>query len=100
MPHSAIVQGNYKLIHFYESPHVPMLFDLSTDRGEVHNIASVHPDLHGRLMKDMMQYFDNVGARMPKQNPNYDAVIYKKFEGLREPHAMGSFYQQQAISGR
>jgi arylsulfatase A-like enzyme len=31
MPHSAVVSGTRKLLHFYERPDIPMLFDLSKD---------------------------------------------------------------------
>ena len=66
MPHSAVVSGQRKLLHFYERPDLPMLFDLSQDRGEVHNIATSHPDEHKLLYDDMMRYFEAVGARIPK----------------------------------
>jgi hypothetical protein len=77
MPHSAVVSGNRKLLHFYERPDIPMLFDLTKDMGEVHNIAPAHPEEHRRLYNDMMRYFDKVNARIPKRNPNYDAAIYR-----------------------
>ncbi|QEG02405.1 Arylsulfatase precursor [Stieleria maiorica] len=77
MPHSAVVSGNRKLLHFYERPDIPMLFDLSDDIGEVHNIAATHPEEHRRLYDEMMQYFDEVGARIPKRNPDYDPATYK-----------------------
>ncbi|WP_353620750.1 hypothetical protein [Stieleria mannarensis] len=54
-----------------------MLFDLTDDMGEVHNIAATYPEEHRRLYDEMMEYFDKVGARIPKQNPNYDAAIYR-----------------------
>jgi arylsulfatase A len=54
-----------------------MLFDLSKDNGEVHNIASDHPAEHKQLFDDMMRYFDKVGARIPKLNPDYDPTVYK-----------------------
>lgn len=77
MPHSAVVSGSRKLLRFYERPDVPMLFDLTQDIGEVHNIAPAHPEDHRRLYDEMMGYFDEVGARVPKQNPNYDAAAYR-----------------------
>ena len=77
MPHSAVVSGSRKLLHFYERPDIPMLFELSKDMGEVHNIALGHPEEHRRLFDEMMSFFDKVGARIPKRNPNYDAAAYK-----------------------
>ena len=63
--------------------------------GEVHNIASAHPEEHRRLYDEMMGYFDKVGARIPKRNPNYDAAAYKNVEGIRETHPMGTIRRQQ-----
>jgi arylsulfatase A-like enzyme len=77
MPHSAVVSGNYKLLHFYERPDIKMLFDLSKDMGEVHNLAATHSQKQKQLFSDMMSYLEKVGARMPKQNPDYDPEAYK-----------------------
>lgn len=76
MPHSAVVSGELKLLHFYERPDIPMLFDLSDDIGEVNNIARDRPEEHRRLFDEMMSYLHSVGARIPKMNPNYDPETY------------------------
>lgn len=91
LPHSAVVSGNRKLLHFYDSPDVPMLFDLSSDMGEVHNIAATHADEHQQLHDAMMSYFKQVGARMPKLNPDYDAEVYKQAKEYEERTAWGAF---------
>jgi arylsulfatase A len=77
LPHSAIVSGDLKVLHFYDQPDIPMLFDLTEDMGEVHNIAPAHLEEHRRLYDEMMTYFEKVGARIPKRNPKYDAAIYR-----------------------
>jgi arylsulfatase A len=96
VPHSAMVSGSSKVMHFYEFPEIPMLFDLSGDAGEVRNIANDKPEEHKKLYNEMMNYLDEVGARYPKANPNYDAQKYQEdnktegrlrwgpFEGERE----------------
>lgn len=96
MPHSAIVSGTRKVMHFYERPDVPMLFDLSADEGEVVNIAARHPEEHRALFARMLRYFEEVHARIPKANPDYDPEHYRStkeyerrvtwgpFEGRRE----------------
>ena len=66
MPHSAVVSGDFKLLHFYDSPTTPMLFDLSADMGEVNNIARQHPERHKEMYTEMMDYFEAVGARIPE----------------------------------
>lgn len=91
MPHSAVVSGSRKLLHFYERPDVPMLFDLTQDMGEVHNIAPAHPEEHRRLYDDMIRYFDKVGTRIPKRNPNYDAAAYKASKEYEKRVQWGPF---------
>lgn len=78
VPHSAIVSGSSKVIHFYERPDIPMLFDLSKDPGEVSNIAKKNPETHKRLFGEMMGYLKEIGARFPKKNPDYDPAAYRQ----------------------
>ena len=68
-----------------------MLFDLSKDMGEVHNIAATHPEKHKQLFSDMMSYLEQVGARMPKKNPEYDPEVYKAAKEHELSSHMGSF---------
>ena len=91
MPHSAIVTGTQKVIHFYQRPDIPMLFDLETDEAEVHNIATQQPRQHQRLWREMMRYLDEVGARFPKKNPNFDAAVYQKSETYEKRLPYGPF---------
>ncbi len=78
MPHSAIVSGTRKVMHFYERTDVPMLFDLGADEGEVENIAAKRPEEHKKLYGEMRRYFQQVGARIPEVNPDYDPEFYKQ----------------------
>ncbi len=91
VPHSAFVSGNAKVMHFYEKPEIPMLFDLSGDPGEVSNIARQYPETHKRLFDEMMRYFGEVGARMPKKNPDYDPKVYKSMKGYSTRVMWGPF---------
>lgn len=96
VPHSAMISGKYKVMHFYESPEIPILFDISKDVGEVNNIARENPEIHEEMFNEMMGYLKEVGARFPKVNPNFDMEKYKQdkktamrikwgpFEGKRE----------------
>ncbi len=96
MPHSAIVSGSTKVMHFYERPDLPMLFDIGDDEREVVNVAARRPAQHKQLFGEMMRYFKEVGARIPKVNPDYDPEFYRQtkeyearvnwgpFEGRRE----------------
>ncbi len=97
MPHSAIVSGSHKVLHFYDRPDLPMLFDLSVDEGEVKNIAPEHPQEHRKLYDEMMGYFKQVGARIPKINPDYDPEIYKKDKNYPDRMAWGAFEGQRPL---
>lgn len=91
MPHSAMVSGKKKVIHFYERPDLPLLFDLAKDEAEVHNIAAQHPKEHKKLFGEMMDYLQSVGARMPKKNPDFDEAAYKASETYEKIKAYGPF---------
>jgi len=91
MPHSAMVSGSHKVMHFYERPDIPMLFDLATDEREAVNIAKKRPELHKKLYAQMMRYLKQVNARIPKPNPNYDLNEYKKDKNYEKRMAWGPF---------
>lgn len=91
MPHSAVVSGSRKVIHFYERPDVPMLFDLSQSEAEAENIAKVYPRDHKKLYGEMMDYFKDVGARIPKLNPDYDPDVYKNDKEYGKRMTWGAF---------
>ena len=91
MPHSAIVRGTRKVMHFYEAPDVPMLFDLGADEGEVVNIADRNYVEHKELFEGMMGYFKEVGARIPKENPDFDPEHYKATKEYETRVAWGPF---------
>lgn len=91
MPHSAIVSGTKKVMHFYEHPEIPMLFDLAQSDGEVENVAKKYPEEHQRLYNEMMRYFAEVGARIPKNNPDYDPTVYKKAKEYKSRLEYGAF---------
>ncbi|VGO23520.1 sulfatase [Pontiella sulfatireligans] len=97
VPHSAIVSGSYKVMHFYERPDIPMLFDLSQDPGEVSNIAKQNPETHNRLFGEMMDYLKEVGARFPKENSNYDPAAYKKDKNTDKRLLWGPFEGQRPL---
>ncbi len=97
MPHSAVVSGQHKLLHFYERPEVPMLFDLSTDMGEVQNLAAERPVKHKHLYDEMMRYFEKVGARIPKLNPDFAPQVYQQDKEYEQRMAWGPFEGQRRL---
>jgi hypothetical protein len=70
-PHSAILSGNMKLIHFYETGQ-NLLFDLKNDLAERNDLASSQPEVAARLARQLADYLKAVRAEMPRSNPDYD----------------------------
>ncbi|MGB0372287.1 MAG: sulfatase-like hydrolase/transferase [Opitutales bacterium] len=97
VPHSAVIAGNAKVMHFYERPDIPMLFDLARDPGEVFNIARQHPEVHMQLFEKMMTYLNDVGAKFPKPNPDYDPEVYKNGKSYKKQILWGPFEGQRPL---
>jgi len=97
MPHSAMVCGSRKVVHFYERPEIPMLFDLSKDEREACNIARQYPQEQRKLHDEMMRYLKQVGARIPKPNPAYAPDVYRKDENYEKRMAWGPFEGQRPL---
>lgn len=72
-PASAIVAGDFKLIRFYENGE-RRLFDLSQDLGEKRNLAAAMPAKAAALDARLSAYLQSVGAKLPRENPDYDAA--------------------------
>lgn len=64
-PGSAIREGKWKLIHFYENQ-VSELFDLEKDPGENENLSKVFPEKAEELQHRLMQQLKATGARFPR----------------------------------
>ena len=69
-PHSAIRDGDWKLIHFYEND-TDELYDLSRSLSEENNLAARHPDQTKALRERLMTYLECVNARLPSRNPAF-----------------------------
>lgn len=70
-PVSAIRDGNYKLLKFYETGDLH-LYDLEQDYSESRNIAQVKPEVTKELHRKLKRYLNEVGAGLPVVNLNYD----------------------------
>jgi len=70
-PYSAIREGDWKLIQFYEDNHVE-LYNLKLDAGEVDNRAP-HDSVRALQLRDKLQaWLTATGAQIPERNPKYD----------------------------
>jgi arylsulfatase A-like enzyme len=88
-PCSAIIEGDRKLLYFYEWPNDYFAYDLNTDLGEKNNIATANPGQSQATYHRMMERLKAVGGYFPKPNPNVDPKI-KKYDP-HNPADQGSF---------
>jgi arylsulfatase A len=70
-PASAVRWGDWKLIEFFEEPHLE-LYHLAKDPSETTNLAATEPDRAQQLRQVLHDWRARVGARLPVANPQYD----------------------------
>ena len=70
-PYSAIREGDWKLIHFFEDNHVE-LYDLAHDLSEKTDLAATNPGKAKDLRAKLDAWRTAVGAQLPTANPDYD----------------------------
>ncbi len=68
-PHSVIVRGDAKLIHWYEKGN-DELFDLSLAKPEATDLAPAKPERHAALRAELTKWQQAVTAKAPVPNPN------------------------------
>ncbi len=67
-PVSAIRQGHWKLLEYYEDRPLE-LYRLDRDPGESTNLAAAQPAIAGRLQKELRSWRKRVDALEPESNP-------------------------------
>jgi uncharacterized sulfatase len=70
-PASAIRQGDWKLIEFFETG-TSELYDLSSDLAEQHDLTATQSKRASAMKALLNQWRMEVHARLPEPNPNYD----------------------------
>lgn len=70
-PVAAIRQGEYKLLKFFEEPHVE-LYRLSEDISESFDLSQQKPDLAAELEQKLDDWLKEVGGRIPERNIDLD----------------------------
>ena len=65
-PHSAMRQGRFKVLYFYEDARTE-LYDLLDDPAEQHDLASDMPEKAQAMRDGLMAYLRKVNARFPRQ---------------------------------
>lgn len=81
-PASALILGNRKLIHPYET-NVPLLFDLAVDQAEKHNLAKEKRQETEAMEERLNKYLQSVNARMVAPNPKFDPANAQPFQERR-----------------
>ena len=71
-PGCSVRAGRYKLIEFFEDSRVE-LYDLQEDLSETHDLAAEQPEITERLCAMLHEWLDDVGAKFPQPNPEYQA---------------------------
>ena len=72
-PSSAVREGDFKLIEFFESPGKHELYNLRTDPGEQQNLAASQQEKAAALYRTLQQWQKDTGAAIPQeQNPDFD----------------------------
>jgi len=72
-PSSIIRKGDWKLIHYYEDGRKE-LYNLQNDPEEKIDVAKDLPELVQQLHTALFDYLNEVGARYPTQDPEYDGA--------------------------
>ncbi|GDY10699.1 aryl-sulfate sulfohydrolase [Planctomycetia bacterium] len=72
-PASALREGEFKLIEYFEDGGHHELYNLTSDPGEERNLAKSMPDKAAVLLKTLRAWQSETGALKPSgPNPNYD----------------------------
>lgn len=69
-PYSAIREGNYKLIYFYEDEHCE-LYDVMEDISEKHDLANERKDVVQEMLQKLKNWIIEVEGEIPVVNPDY-----------------------------
>ncbi len=78
-PHSAILLGDYKLLHYYETGE-SKLYNLAHDLKESKDLSDKMPEKADELHRRLTSYLVNIGAKLPVPNPQYDAANPPRIE--------------------
>ncbi|MEI8019347.1 MAG: sulfatase [Schlesneria sp.] len=72
-PSSAIREGDFKLIEFFENGGRRELYNLRSDPNEQHNLIATMPNKATELYRSLQAWQTETGAAIPREaNPNYD----------------------------
>ncbi len=82
-PSSIVREGNYKLIRYHEDGREE-LYNVKEDIGETKDLAAENPDLVKKLSARLTAHLTEVGAKIPKPDPRFNAE--KKAAQIKSLH--------------
>lgn len=89
-PASAVREGRFKLIEFFEDGGHVELYDLEADPGEQRNLAESMPDKAATLTKTLHEWQRQIAAAIPDgANPAYDPQAKRPQGGQGGPGGKG-----------
>ena len=83
-PAGAIRSGHLKLIEYFDDNRVE-LYDLKSDLSEKHDLVRECPEVAKTLQRELVQWRQKVGAKMPTPNPEYDPERASQFQRRVRP---------------
>lgn len=89
-PASAMRQGDWKLIEFFEDGGRLELYNLAEDLGEQHDLAARFPDRAKAMQAALKAWRKEVQAQMPQRNPAYDAAREGEFWSRKSASPTGA----------
>jgi uncharacterized sulfatase len=87
-PASAIRQGEWKLIEFFEDNRAE-LYHLASDVGETHDRATEQPDRVTAMRAALASWRESVSAQMPAPNPAFDPARASELAGKTKGQGPG-----------
>ena len=76
-PGAAIRVGDWKLIQWFEDNHVE-LFNLKDDPSEKYDRSKQEPDRVRAMQTKLIDWQQQVGAKIPQRNPDYESETKAK----------------------
>lgn len=83
-PSSILMQGDWKLIHYYEDGH-DELYNLSSDEAEKKNLYDQNRERAVQMRKELDHFLNDVQAKRPENDPRFEQERWqKKMDRYRE----------------
>jgi arylsulfatase A len=100
-PASAVREGDFKLIEFFEDGGRLELYNLSDDPAEQHDLAQAQPDRVRRLTAALKAWQRETGATIPREaNPAYDPRAERPRGGQNPGGQRGGGQMRQGQRGK